>query len=301
MRRRDVYGILRVPREFDLNLWRGEQIVVCLYTDLTSMIYYKVAYLAVANVSQDMNRNIKVMERQENTTAREEELARWPIRFEEVKLYNSAGGFASFLLPAVLMLILQQALCLGVGMSMGRSRERFRGLVIPPTPHYKNTLAIVLGKGLVHFLLFMLMASYMAVCVTRWFGLPQLGHFWDLLGFFVPYLLACTYMAMFWSSFIYRREDCILLFVFMSIPLLFLTGVSWPGAAIPPFWKIVNTVFPSTWGANAYVRIQGMGASLGDCHHEIMMLWILAGVYFLLTCFVYMFEIRKSVGRTLFN
>lgn len=301
MRRRDVYGILLIPREFDLRLWRGQQTVVGLYSDLTSMLYYKVAYLGIINVAQELNRNIKVIERQANTTAREEEVARWPIRFEEVKLYNSAGGFAAFLIPPVLMLILQQALCLGVGMSMGRSRERFRGLVIPPSKYYKSTLAIVLGKGLVYFLLFLLMGFYMAVCVTRWFGLPQLGHFWDLFGFFVPYLLACTYMAIFYSSFIYRREDCILLFVFMSIPLLFLSGVSWPGSAIPPLWKAVGTVFPSTWGLNAYVRIQGMGASLGDCQTEIMALWILAAIYFLLSCLIYMFEIRKAVGRTIFN
>ncbi len=299
MRRRHVYGILRIPAEFDQRLWRGQQAVVGLYSDLTSMLYYKVEYLAVINVAQELNRNIKVREHQTNTTRREEQLARWPIRFDEVKLYNSAGGFAAFLIPPVLMLILQQAMCLGVGMSMGRSRERFRGLVIPPTRHYKNTLAIVLGKGLVYFLLFMLMAFYMAVCVTRWFGLPQLAHFWDLLGFFVPYLLACVYMAIFWSSFIYRREDCILLFVFMSVPLLFLSGVSWPGASIPPLWRAVGAVFPSTWGINAYVRISGMGASLGDCRQELMALWVLAGVYFLLSCFVYMFEIRKAVGRTI--
>ena len=301
MRRRDVFGILRIPREFDRQLWLGEQTIVGLYSDLTSVLYYKVEYLAVANVAQDMNRDSKVQERLTSTTAREEEVTRWPIRFEEVKLYNSAGGFAAFLIPPVLMLILQQALCLGIGMSMGRSRERFRGLIIPPTRHYKNSLAIVLGKGLVHFLLFMLMAFYMAICVTRWFGLPQLAHFWDLLGFFVPYLLACTYMAIFYSSFIYRREDCILLFVFMSIPLLFLSGVSWPGSAVPPLWKAVGSVFPSTWGLNAYVRISGMGASLGDCHTEILALWILAAIYFLLSCFIYMFEIRKAVGRSVLN
>jgi len=301
LRRREVFGILRIPREFDQRLWRGQQAVVGLYSDLTSMLYYKVEYLAVINVAQEVNRNIKVTEHQTNISRKEEQVARWPIRFEEVKLYNSAGGFAAFLIPPVLMLILQQALCLGVGMSMGRSRERFRGLVIPPTKHYKNTLAIVLGKGLVHFLLFLLMAFYMAVCVTRWFNLPQLGHFWDLLGFFVPYLLACTYMAIFWSHFIYRREDCILLFVFMSIPLLFLSGVSWPGAAVPPLWKAVGSIFPSTWGLNAYVRIQGMGASLGDCHRELLTLWRLAAIYFLLSCFMYMFEIRKAVGRTILN
>ncbi len=301
MRRRDVYAILRVPAEFDSELWRGRQTVVGLYSDLTSMLYYKVAYLGVVNVAQEMNRNIKVHEHQQNTTRREEQLARWPIRFDEVKLYNSAGGFCAFLIPPVLMLILQQALCLSIGMSMGRSRERFRGLVIPPSRHYKNAVAIVLGRGLVHFLVFFLMAFYMAVCVTRWFDLPQLAHFWDLVGFFVPYLLACTFMAMFYSGFVYRREDCILLFVFMSIPLLFLTGVSWPGASIPPFWKAVSAVFPSTCGANAYVRIAGMGASLGDCRQEMLNIWILAGVYFLLSCFMYMFEIRKSVGRTVLS
>lgn len=298
MRSRKVFGILRIPREFDQYLWRGQQTTVGLYSDLTSMLYYKVEYLAVVNVAQELNRNIKVKEHQSLTTDREEQLAQWPIRYEEVKMYNSSGGFASFLIPPVLMLILQQALCLGVGMSMGRSRERFRGLVIPPTRHYKNTLAIVLGKALVHFLLFMLMALYMSICVTRWFGLPQLGHFWDLVGFFVPYLAACTFMAISWSSCVYRREDCILLFVFMSIPLLFLSGVSWPGSAVPPFWKAVANVFPSTWGLNAYVRIQGMGASLGDCHRELMALWILAGIYFLISCFIYMFEIRKAVGRS---
>ena len=301
MRRREVFGILRIPAEFDRELWRGRQTVVGLYSDLTSMLYYKVEYLAVINVAQELNRNIKVLEHQTATTRREEQLARWPIRFEEVKLYNPQGGFAAFLIPPVLMLILQQALCLGVGMSMGRSRERFRGLVIPPTRHYKNTLAIVLGKGLVHFLLFLLMAFYMAVCVTRWFALPQLAHFWTLLGFFVPYLLACTYMAIFYSSFVYRREDCILLFVFMSIPLLFLSGVSWPGAAVPPLWKAVGSIFPSTWGLNAYVRISGMGASLGDCRGELIALWTLAGIYFLLSCFVYMREIRKAVGRSVLN
>ena len=65
-------------------------------------------------------------------------------------------------------------------------------------------------------------------------------------------------------------------------------------------WRpVAASIFPSTYGANAYVRIQGMGASLGDCRYELLHLWILAGVYFLFTCFIYMYEIRKSVGRTI--
>jgi ABC-2 type transport system permease protein len=253
-----------------------------------------VEYLAVINVAQELNRNIKVREHQQNTTDREEQLARWPIRFDEVKIYNSAGGFAAFLIPPVLMLILQQALCLGVGMSMGRSRERFRGLVIPPSKHYKNTLAIVLGKGLVHFLIFLIMGLYMTICVTRWFGLPQLGHLNELLGLLVPYLLACTFMAMFWSHFIYRREDCILLFVFMSLPLLFLTGISWPQSNIPSFLQGVSWVFPSTFAVRAFVRLNSMGASLSDVVLEYRILWLHTIVYFGLASIVYHVQTKQS-------
>ena len=95
MRQRRVYGILHIPREFNERLWRGQQTVVGLYSDLTSMLYYKVEYLAAVNVAQELNRNIKVRERQLNTTAREEEVSRWPIRFEEVNdwLVKSCEGF----------------------------------------------------------------------------------------------------------------------------------------------------------------------------------------------------------------
>lgn len=39
-----------------------------------------------------------------------------------------------------------------------------------------------------------------------------------------------------------------LVFVFTSVILLFISGVSWPEAAIPPFWKVVGYLFPSTPG-----------------------------------------------------
>ena len=41
------------------------------------------------------------------------------------------------------------------------------------------------------------------------------------------------------------------------------------------------------------------GCHMGDCHYELTRLWILTGVYFLLSWFVYLFEIRRSVGRTI--
>ena len=59
-----------------------------------------------------------------------------------------------------------------------------------------------------------------------------------------------------------------LLFVFTSVPLLFLSGISWPGAAMPEFWRYFSYIFPSTFGINGYVRINSMGATLNEVAFE---------------------------------
>lgn len=301
LKRREVSGIIEIPATFDRDLAHGRQVVVGVYSDLTSMLYYKQLLLGVTNVAQDMNRDIKVNNYLRPGTRREEQVARMPIDFEHVQLYNPQGGFAAFLIPPVMMLILQQTLFLGIGMSMGRTRERNRGLVIPPRSDYKHVVSVVWGKSLLYFCLYMILAAYMCVVVTRWFGLPQLMHADAFFGLMVPYLLACIFLGFCFSAFVFRREDCILLFVFMSVPLLFLTGVSWPGASIPKVWQWLGMLFPSTFGCNAYVRAGTMGASLGDIRHEVMALWIQAGVYFLLACLMYTWEIRRAVGRSVLN
>ena len=293
MRRREVYAIVRIPDTFDDDLWQGRQTVVGIYSDLTSMLFYKVVYLGVVNVAQDMNRHIKVYEKQGPSTPREEQVAAKPIDFEHVMLYNPQGGFAAFLIPGVLMLIIQQALVLSISMSTGRYRERFGDHFIPRHDDYRHAFTIVLGRGLPYILIFLVMACYMNVCVTRIFTLPALTHFGTFLHFIIPYVMASTFLGFALSRVVRHREDCILIYVFMSVPLLFLSGVSWPSASIPWYWKFVGMFAPSTHGINAYVRISGMGACVDDIHAESLALWILAGAYFLWACYLYRRDIER--------
>ena len=74
----------------------------------------------------------------------------------------------------------------------------------------------------------------------------------------------------------------ILVFVFTSVPLLFVSGISWPGSAVPPFWKGVSWLFPSTFGINGFVRINTMGATISQVAVEWRALWLQAVAYFVL-------------------
>lgn len=299
MKEKKAYGVIYVPKDFSDNIIKGIQTKVSIYSDMSGLLYYKSLLLANTAVSLDRNKDIKIM-KAGSTTNRQDEITTQPIEYEDVALFNPQNGFASFLIPAVLMLIIQQTLLLGVGLSAGTAREnnRFKDLV-PFSRHYNGTLRIVLGKGLAYFMIYAVMSLYILCIVPRIFRLVQVGEFSTLILFLLPYLSACIFFAMSASIFIRNRETCMLIFVFTSVPLLFISGISWPGSAIPDFWRYISYLFPSTFGINGFVRIESMGATLNEVSFEYQCLWIQTGIYFITTCLVYRWQILRSRRHTL--
>ena len=81
-----------------------------------------------------------------------------------------------------------------------------------------------------------------------------------------------------------------MIIVFVSIPLLFMSGVSWPQSNIPGMWQGVSWIFPSTFGIRGYIRLNSMGAALHDVEFDYWILWLQAVIYFILACCVYRFQ-----------
>lgn len=289
-----VYGVIYIPESFSSDINKGIQTQVTLYCDMSGMLYYKAILTASTEVSLKMNKAIKV-KRAGNTTDRQDEISSAPITYEAVNLFNPQAGYASFLLPAVLILIIQQTLLLGVGLSAGTAREnnRFRDLV-PLSRQYQGTLRIVLGKSSAYFIIYAIVSAYILCVVPKIFSLVQIAQAGTLAAFILPYVLSCIFFAMTCSIFIHHREACMMIYVFTSVPLLFISGVSWPGSAIPAFWRVISWMFPSTFGINGYIAINSMGATLDQVLPEFRALWVQTGVYFLTTCIVYRRQIMLS-------
>lgn len=289
-----VYGVIYIPESFSSDITKGIQTQVTLYCDMSGMLYYKAILTASTEVSLKMNKAIKA-KRAGNTTNRQDEISATPITYEAVNLFNPQAGYASFLLPAVLILIIQQTLLLGVGLSAGTAREnnRFRDLV-PLSRQYQGTLRIVLGKSSAYFIIYAIVSAYILCVVPKIFSLVQIAQAGTLAAFILPYVLSCIFFAMTCSIFIHHREACMMIYVFTSVPLLFISGVSWPGSAIPEFWRVISWLFPSTFGINGYIAINSMGATLDHVLPEFRALWIQTGVYFLTTCIVYRRQIMLS-------
>jgi len=278
-----AYGIIYIPDDFSININRGEQTTVSLFYDMSAMLYYKAILLTTTEASMEMRDVINVSS------------IDMPMPYEYVSIYNPQGGFASFLVPAILILVLQQTLLLGISMLAATNKERNPNhTLIPYKSSYKGVFRIVLGKALTYFSIYIFVSIWALVIVPALFNLPQIINYGTLLLFTLPYLLACIFFSMSISVLVKGRETPMMLFVFLSVPLLFLSGISWPEAAIPSFWKGFSYFFPSTFGIQGFVKMNTMGASLIDVAFEYQGLWLQTGVYFIITYMVYTYHFKRK-------
>lgn len=218
-----AYGILFFPPDYSKDLHEGRQTTVSLYCDMSALLFYKAFLLATTEVSLDMGKELR-MHNNPSSTDKMDQITVDPIPYESVALFNSQNGFASFLVPAILILVLQQTLILGIGMLGGTAREknRFHSLV-PICRHFNGTLRIVFGKSLTYLLLYVVVCIWVLAIVPKLFSLPQVGEPLTILLFLLPYLFACIFMSMTLSGFMTSRESPMLVFVFTSVILLFIS------------------------------------------------------------------------------
>lgn len=298
MARSDAFGIYVIPEDFGKRINSMRQTAVAVYCDMSLMLAYKAIYQTAVNVTTHMNEGIQVR-LAGNTTNRQDEITTRPLEFDEVPMFNPTSGYGSFIIPGVLMLIIQQTLVLGIGLSAGTAREknRFKELV-PVNIHYQGYCRIVLGKSLCYSMIYAVMSSYLVLVIPQLFGFTSLPDVKALLAIMLPYILACIFFGITVSCMVRYRENVILLVVFMSVPLLFVSGVSWPQSNIPAFWESLSWLFPSTFGIRSFVRINTMGAGLNDVVAEYRALWIQATFYFIVACGVYRHQVQLSRSRS---
>ena len=233
--RQVVKGIYFIPEDFATKLNRMEQSTISVYCDMALMLTYKAVYQTALAVTTEMGVEIK-KHLLGNYTARDDLISTSPLHVEEVSIFNPSGGYGSSVLPAVLFLIIQQTLALGVGMAAGTARERSRySDIVPVDKCYSSVGRILSGKTLCYLMIYAVMCTYLAIVVPRMFNFIHIATWQSMLALLIPYLLACVLFAQTVSCLVHYRENVILLVVFMSVPLLFMSGVSWPQSSIPSF------------------------------------------------------------------
>ncbi len=292
LRDQKVHGIIYFPRDFEKQLADPlGQAHISLYCDMSSFLYMKAVYLSCNQVMLESMRNIQI-DRYEQM-GMDKEFA-WALvqdaPYSETALFTPTGGYGSFLIPAVLVLILHQTLLFGICMLGGTAREE---------NDENYSFSSLLGRAGACFIIYFALAAILLGFLPRLFDIPHIGAIDDVLLLIVPYLLAVIFFSLCVSVFIRNRESGLVLLISTSLIFLFMAGISWPKEMIPEAWRYLSYFIPYTWGAHAFIHINSMGASLihtngftASVAPEFISLWILAAGYFLLACGL--FYVRKK-------
>ena len=179
--RQIVKGIYLIPEDFATRVNRLEQATVSVYCDMALMLTYKAIYQTAMAVSQKMGAGIQT-KLAGKYTKREEVINASPLDVEEVAMFNPQAGYGTAILPAVLILIIQQTLALGIGLAAGTARERNRyGDLVPIHPSYGGVGRIVSGKALCYLMVYAVMSTYLVLVVPKFFSFIHIAAWQDLL------------------------------------------------------------------------------------------------------------------------
>ncbi|HPT14026.1 MAG TPA: ABC transporter permease [Bacteroidales bacterium] len=293
---RNVRGIIEIPSSFSKDIAQGNQTNISAYADMEFFLYYKTLLLGTSFVTLETGKQIQFRNLvQQGETLQEADAAVNPIHIEDTSIANAVGGFATYAIPVALMLIIQQTLILAIGIMAGTARERHaRGTLVPLDKNKMGTFRLVIGKSAAYFTVYALLCVYLLGIIPQMFGYYRLADFKELAALMTPFLLSCIFFGMTLSVLFKNRESPMLLFLFTSFPLFFLSGIIWPLSNFSNIWLIVREIFPSSNAVFGYIKMNTLGASITETSHEITALWIQTGVYFLTACLVYYVQVKLS-------
>lgn len=280
MNEKEVFGILEIPADYARCIGRGEQANVTYYADVSLLLRYRQALLNLTDVQLALATRYQ-QEKIASGGLLLQDIGGSPVDVQSVMMGDPTQGFASFIMPGVLVLILHQSLILGVTMLAGGAAERRRrnggfdpmAVDAPPT-------ATILGKVLCYVAIYIPMSLYALHFVPWMFTLPHLESMLDCLIFIFPMLIAASMLGLCVASFVTEREASLMVVVFTSVVFLFLSGLTWPRYAMSPFWQLLGDCIPATWGVEGFIRLNSNGATFAQESHPTLMLWTLAAVYF---------------------
>jgi len=291
----EVYAILRIPSDFDRKINEGEQSHATLYCDMSLLIRYRELLSAMTNLQIALASEI-TSQRVEMIGAEAAGLGQMPVESKSHFLGDTQQGFASFVIPGIIVLILQQSMLLGVGLLGATAKERRRANGgIDPMEVNAGPVATVIGKALAYTVFYIPLVIYVLHFIPWMFSLPHIGSPADYLLFIFPLLLSSAFLGQALVAFIKEREAVFLVLVFTSVIFLFLSGLTWPRYAMSSIWYGVGSIIPATWGIEGFIRINSNGATLSENSHPYVMMWILTVVYFVLAVLLQIYSSRRRV------
>jgi ABC-2 type transport system permease protein len=267
-----AFAAVEIPPDTERDVLKGITAHIPVYADATYLFIFRstasgVAAAVGALTSELVSRGA----RSDGSLVKAKLASLSPAVVLLQPIFNPVGGYASYIVPAAFVLILQQTLLIGAAMLTGTALAKGGG-----------AFAGVFGRGVAHLTIYLPALALYLIVLPRIYGFSALGNLAQLFALASVFLLATSFMGQAIGAWFTRPENATLVLLATSLPQFFTTGFAWPREAIPDAAIALSRIFPADFAIDGLVRINQLGASIREVAHDWLGLWCLALVYFAL-------------------
>jgi ABC-2 type transport system permease protein len=271
--RGDALAVVGIPPRTERDVLKGTTVHIPIYADATYLFIFRTTANGIAVAINTLSSELAAGGARTDGSLVKATLASVsPADILLQPIFNPVGGYASYIVPAAFVLILQQMLLIGASLLT----------VVALAQPAGGAFASVLGRGVAHLTIYLPALALYFIVLPRFYGFSTLGQPLQLFALASLFVLATSFMAQAAGAWFKHPETPTLIFLGTSLPQLFLTGFSWPREAIPKSVQALGYIFPSDFAIDGIVRIDQLGASLWEVVRDWRGLWGLAVIYFAL-------------------
>jgi ABC-2 type transport system permease protein len=294
----DIQGILIIPKDFEKNTMNLEGSTVELVLNntkfLTSNDINKGVQQVMLTVAGGVRLNYLISSKVPVELAQQQAQPIMPV----VKsIYNATNNYGDYLLPILLVLIIQQTLIIGFGQSVLHELVHFKTLSDPKV-NFFEFVKIFTAKGLYYFVLYASLFFLFYKVIFPYYHLDfkgsELLHFLLSSVFILAVMVYTTFLGTFFKSAIGWTE----IMAFSTYPLFLVSGYSWPIEAMPKALQVIANLLPSTPYFTVFNKLAGQGAVLGNIKSEVIHLLVLLLLGYLMLYVRFKFIHRKRINDT---
>ena len=274
------FAVIYIPSDYSKEVGRGDQGLIQFYCDMGLLLRYRTLLSAMTELQMATDNHLR--EEAIATMGLPIDTQNSTIRTESYFLGDTQQGFASFIMPGIVVLIIQQSLILGITMLCGTSKDRRRrNNGVDPLMLPVSASSTVIGRTLCYVTIYLPLCLYVLHFVQVFFHFPHIGSVLDYMLFILPMLLASAFLAQSVQWMLSERESAFIVVVFTSVAFLFLSGLTWPRYAMSEVFRWLGNLVPATWGMEGFIRMNSNGSPLYLQSTPYLWLWGLTVVYFI--------------------
>ena len=243
-RKHEATVIVQIPKDFSSNIQYNNPTEVTMFVNAANTLTSNTAMMAVNVATSTLKAGIEIKALQKKGVPQYLASQQYePFKTNIIKQHIKSGNYLYFMLPGVLLTVLQQVIMLGLALSFASEFEQ--GTFKELAQKTNNVFLLILVKILPFFILSIgIFGLYYGFSI--YYRMPLYTSMLPFLGTSVLFLLAVSFIGILISILIPNQLKATEILMVIATPSFILSGFTWPLSQMPNWVVAIADVIPLT-------------------------------------------------------